>query len=83
MFFVVYIINNFDGTNDSDIDGAFAVIPFHWIQNVEIHIKNFLNKGINSAQVHKCFSTASARLDYMPNFILGPKCFPEDGTYAS
>lgn len=62
MFFVVYIVNNCDGKNDSDIDGAFAVIPFHWIQNVEIHIKLFLN-------------------ECMPNFNLGPKCFPEDDNY--
>lgn len=83
MFFVVYIINNSDTA--SEIEGAFAVLPYNWIKNIEAHIEKFLNEGMNSSQVHKCFWSpvrgASARLDYVPNFGLGFKSFPEEGNY--
>lgn len=86
MYFLIYIINNCD---TSDIDGAFAVVPFHWIAQIENHVQKFLNGGINTSQVHECYWSplprSSARidhlLDHVPNFNIGFKSFPEEGNY--
>lgn len=88
MYLVVYIFNE---NRASKTDGAFAVIPYKWVENFEDHMQKFLNGGLNSTQVFKYFWTPSRKarmpcgaisFDFEPNFNLGfNKKFPEEGVY--
>lgn len=88
MYLVVYVFNE---ANTRDFHGSFTVIPFSWIENFEENLQKFLNSGLNSNQIYKCFWTPSRQarepsgtisLEFEPNFNLGfNRIFPMEGNF--
>lgn len=71
--------------------GSFTVIPEGWIREFDMQKEKFLNKGLNSNQLHVCFWTHSERArnengvidqNFAPNWDAGfDNIFPGEGCY--
>lgn len=88
MYFIVYIIENNDKSNNKH---AYAILPQNWIKDIDEHLEKFLNRSLNKNQVFTCYWTTAKectdrngdiRLDFQPNFSASfGNIFPSDGCY--
>lgn len=81
MYFIVF----FEAINKN------VVLPANWIMEIENHMEKFLNYGINSNQVFRCFYPANKeafdengcpKSEFQPDFdLLLRDNFDEDGCF--